>query len=264
MSNTTKVAAAIFAGLVLVGAAVYFIWLRPERAAEVMEPPMLGTPAPAPTPTPSLSERLSLRLQGVTLRTSDAAVRELASHLSANPKLAAWLANDDLIRRFVAAVNNVAAGDSPSKQVEFLRPDRPLDVVNEGGKLYIDPASYHRYDRVADVIASLNTQGTVALYHELQPLMDEAYREIAPPGREFSDRLRSAMDELLAVPVPPARIQVKERTVSTYAYADERFESMNAAQRHFLRMGPDNVRKVQAKLRELRDALSTPPTPTGA
>ena len=71
-------------------------------------------------------------LAGTTLRTSDAVVRELVSELSANPTLAAWLANEDLIRRFVAAVDNVANGISPTTQLDFMRPEGSFDVIEKG------------------------------------------------------------------------------------------------------------------------------------
>jgi hypothetical protein len=57
------------------------------------------------------------------------------------------------------------------------------------------------------------------------------------------------------VEAPTGDIELEERTVATFAYADERFESLSDAQRHLLRMGPDNVRRVQEKLQELREAL---------
>jgi len=51
----------------------------------------------------------------------------------------------------------------------------------------------------------------------------------------------------------PAQV---EQLIVTYAWADERIEALSGAQRHFLRMGPDNVRRIQGKLRELRAALA--------
>jgi hypothetical protein len=40
-----------------------------------------------------------------------------------------------------------------------------------------------------------------------------------------------------------------------YAYADERFEDLTAAQKQFLRMGPRNVGIIKAKLRQIALAL---------
>ena len=46
--------------------------------------------------------------------------------------------------------------------------------------------------------------------------------------------------------------------VLTYSWADEELEGLSGAQRHFLRMGPENVSRVQEKLGQLRAALAAP------
>jgi hypothetical protein len=246
--------------LVVVIAAFAWWWLGRGGDGQEMQAVVPATPTPAPVPTPSLEERLSAKLSGTTLNTSDAVVRELVAALSANPKLAAWLVNEDLIRRFTAAVDNVAAGKSPANQLEFLRPKQGFKVKTASdGTFVIDPASYQRYNVVAAVVASLDTAGTVALYRELLPLIDDAYAEISPPGKSFNDRLQAAFDQLLAVPVLDGPQQVNQLVV-TYAWADPKIEGLSAAQRQFLRMGPDNVSTIQAKLGQIRAALaaSTP------
>lgn len=244
--------------LIIVIAAFAWWWMGRTGLDEPMQEAVSVTPTPVPEPTPSLEERLSAKLKGTTLSTSDAVVRELAEGLSANPKLAAWLVNDDLIRRFTAAVDNIATGVSPVDQLEFLRPKKAFKVKKFGDDTFvIDPASYERYDLVTSVVTSLETEGTVALYRELKPLIDDAYAEISPPGREFDDRLEKAFDQLLGVPVLDGPQQV-EPLVVTYAWGDDEIEGLTAAQRQFLRMGPENVSAIQAKLGEIRAALATP------
>ena len=55
--------------------------------------------------------------------------------------------------------------------------------------------------------------------------------------------------------------------VTTYQMADENLEDLEDAQRDLLRMGPQNIRKVQNKLREMAMALGVPenqlPKPQG-
>ena len=209
-----------------------------------------------PEPTPTLEERLSARLRGTTLATSDAVVRELVSEVSANPALASWLVNEDLVRRFVASVDNIASGISPQTHLDFLRPKVRFEVnERRDGVLVIDPDSYERYDIVATVFTSVDTDGAVALYRELEPLIDEAYAEIGPANADFDDRLDRAFDLLLAVPVLDGPAEV-EQLVVTYAWADDRIEALSGAQRHFLRLGPENVKAIQSKLEELRAALA--------
>jgi hypothetical protein len=44
-----------------------------------------------------------------------------------------------------------------------------------------------------------------------------------------------------------------------YAYASPELEGLSRAQKHLLRMGPQNMQTLQAKLRELQGALGLPP-----
>ena len=48
-----------------------------------------------------------------------------------------------------------------------------------------------------------------------------------------------------------------------YAYSDPRLESLTPAQKQLLRMGPANVRKIQARLRGIANALAQPEPPVG-
>jgi len=259
MSENNRTIIGIFVVLlVVVIAAFAWWWMGRGGGDQEMQAVAPSLPSPTPVPTPSLEERLSEKLSGTTLSTSDAVVRELAAALSANPKLASWLVNEDLIRRFTAAVDTIAAGNSPRDQLEFLRPKQAFKVKTASdGSVVIDPASYERYDTVAAVVVSLDTEGTVALYRELLPLIDDAYAEISPPGRSFNDRLEKAFDQLLAVPVLDEP-QGVEQLIVTYAWSDEELEDLSAAQRQFLRMGPENVSTIQAKLGEIRAALAEP------
>ena len=43
-----------------------------------------------------------------------------------------------------------------------------------------------------------------------------------------------------------------------WAFSDPAVERLSPAQKHLVRMGPDNAALVQAKLRELADALGVP------
>lgn len=260
MAAENRTIIGIFVALLVIITVAFGWWyLGRDSVDEPLETAVAATPTPAPEPTPTLEERLSNRLSGTTLATSDAVVQELVAEISANPKLAAWLVNEDLVRRFVASVDNIASGISPQAHLEFLRPREGFEVDRRGnGVLVIENSTYARYDAVAQVVSSLDTEGMVALYHELEPLIDEAYAEIGPANANFDDRLNRAFDLLLAVPVLERPAQV-EQLVVTYAWADDELEALSSAQRHFLRMGPDNVRLIQGKVREFRAALAAQP-----
>src|SRR5262249_44605525 len=136
-----------------------------------------AVPPPPPTPLAETPETPSELPALPPLADSDTVVRDLARGLSSRPELAEWLATPELVRKVVAAVENVAGGESPRPHLLFLAPATRFDVIRREGRLYVDPQSYARYDRIADVIASLDPKGTAELGRRLQPLLDEAYGE---------------------------------------------------------------------------------------
>lgn len=188
------------------------------------------------------------------LGASDPFVRQTAAKLSEHPALTRWLANDDLVRRFVATVDNVANGQSPRSHLEFMAPQRRFSAHRVDGELVARPEAFARYDLMVDVFTSLDIGTSVQLYHNLEPLFEEAYREIAPPGSEFRDVLADAIDEMLAVDLPEEAPELEEAVVS-YRYADPELESLTPAQKHLLRLGPERARRVQTKLKFLQAGL---------
>jgi hypothetical protein len=180
---------------------------------------------------------------------TDVLVRELVAKLSAHPKVAAWLTTDQLLRNFTVVVYGIANGKTPSQHLTKLRPGEKFEVLQNGGAVVIDPRSYRRYDAYADAVGALDARGTARLYATLKPRIQEAYRELGEAG-DFDRTLERAIRGLLQTPVVDGTVALASKTVA-YDYADPRLQSLPAAQRQFLRMGPRNVRIIQAKLREI-------------
>ena len=243
----------IVVALLLVGVAFYFFYWKTRSAAPEPSP---VAEAPLPMETEEVEESApSIELP--PLGESDALLRDLAAGLSSHPRLAAWLIRDDLIRRFTAIVDNIAEGVSPRAHLLFLEPGEEFRVIERAGATYIDPESYDRYNTVGEVFASLDAEGSAELYRTVKPLIDEAYTEVGRPDRSFDETLTLAMRQLLETPVPEGSVEVIPR-IKTYGFADSRLESLSAAQKHFFRMGPDNVLTIQGKLRELAPKLRAP------
>lgn len=181
---------------------------------------------------------------------SDAAVRAMAVTLSRHPKLARWLATDELIRRFVRVVANVAYGESPRSHVRFLEPQGEFATTGQDEELRVDPRTYARYDVLTEVFVSLDERGVAELYEYVSPLIEQAYRELGYPEASFEQLLRRAVDELLEVPIVEPDVALQPRVIS-YEFADPALEELTDPQKQLLRMGPTNVRRVQSKLRQL-------------
>jgi hypothetical protein len=233
--------ALILVVLVLAGWGVwYFLGRRPEPAPPVAAVP----PAAEPTAEPVAQETIDLPALGE----SDAWLREVVGQLSSHPQLATWLLHEALLERLVAAVVNVADGDSPTTHLRFLRPTGSFAVSERNGRLFVDPAAYARYDKLTAVIASLHVDGTAQVYRNVEPLLDEVYRNLGYPDGDFDEVATRAVRKLLDTPVIESAEVAGD---SSYEYVDGRLESLDEAQKHFLRLGPENLTKVQNQVRRI-------------
>ena len=250
-----KLIAAAAVAVVVLGAGLW--WLLGGGADDAADAPVAeATAEPAAPELPSgpveleEPEVIPEPVELPALGDSDAFVRELVDALLAHPNLAAWLVGEHLIRQFVVTVDNVANGRNPAQQLAVLRPERRFRATGEGEQSIIDPASYQRYDLFARVVGALDPPGAALLYVTLEPLLDEAHRELGYPDTPFRSTLERAVRQLLAAPAvesPPGVV----RRATLYLYADERLESLTPAQKQFIGMGPDNVLVVQAQLRAI-------------
>ena len=235
--------------LVVLAAGAAFWWFR-SRPEPQPEAPVAAEPAPAAEPEEPQEPPLELP----TLDASDAFLRQMVETLSSHPRLASWLATDNLIRRFTASVVNLSEGLSPRTHLEHMVPAEPFTVRRRDGEIVPTQKSFARYDTLTEVITALDSEGTVRTYRRLEPLFDEAFADLGYPGREFDKVLVDALDHLLATPVPPEPPRLVE-DIDVYVYADPELENLTMAQRHLLRTGPENARRIQAKLAEIRRQL---------
>jgi len=243
--------------VVAVMVVVYYFFIRenPEEVLPIQEV-VQEEPAPVPEEETVVEEEVPEPVH-VELDKSDEFVRDLTKGLSTHKRYAVWLKRKDLIRRFAAAVDNIANGMSPRPQIDFFTPKGDFKVVMKDDLYFVDPGGYSRYNLAANVFVSLDSEGCAKLYWQMKPLIQEAYRDLGYPGKDFDITLRAAIVELLKVPIIKGEVQLEKKVIS-YAIVDPVLESLSEAQKHILRMGPNNVRKIQGKLRELGVALEIP------
>jgi len=258
--------------LLLVAALAVLWWLRAqERVLEpapapaeepIAEAPPLGAAEPlteepqaGPAPEPEAAREPAEPLP--PLAESDDLARTLASNVSEHPLVAAALKESGVIERFVAAVDQIAEGNAPRRDIEFLRPEGRFLVLGREPELRIDPASYRRYDALAQAFAALDAKVLAAAYRRLAPLCEEAYQALGYPEGGFEQRLRTALALLASTPrtddTPALVAEVKR-----YEFADPNLEGLAEAQKQLLRMGPENAERIAAKLREIEAAIGVP------
>lgn len=249
--------------VLLAGAGVgYYFWAQEEDASPVDLPDttQFEEPRDEPEEVEEVEEELEEpREELPELGASDAFVRDLAAELSENPDLlASWLAAEDLVHRFVGAVVDVSRGASPVGHLEHMEPDGGFRVRDEGDRFVIHPGQYERYNVIGYTVAALDVEGAAEVYRQLSPLFQEAYDELGLGEEAFDDVFARALGQLLA-PEPPAPPVKVEPFDAGYEYSDERLAELSDAQKHLLRMGPDNMERVQAQLDALARELELEP-----
>lgn len=265
MKEKVFVASTILAVILIIALIFYFFFIKqPASSQESMEgkpgeTEPVSTSADSPGeahPQKIMDEKESTQLPmpDIQLNTSDEPIRELVRDCSTHPEFAQWLKNKNILRRSVAIVDNISNGASPAPHFQFLLPSAQFKVIKKNGKIIPDPNSYIRYQPITMVLVSLDSEKLVRVYRQLAPVIEEAYGELGYPETKFQETLEAAIDVLLKTPIPGGEILLEEK-VTTYAFADPNLEALSDVQKHLLRMGPQNVRKIQAKLREIKEFL---------
>jgi len=245
--NQLPVAALIVAAVLLFGLTAGYVFLR--RPAQA--PPAASMTKPPPAP--AVKEQTALP----PLDEMDPVVRELVRKLSSNPVVAAWLTTDSLILNFVAVTSRIANGVTPVAELKSVGPVPRFATRTVRGETYIDRASYRRYDRYAQAVAALDARGVADTYNTLKPRVTEGDDRLTSGDDSFDPVLERAIVELLRVPVVDGEIELYPHG-TVWAFADPQLQDLSAAQKQLLRMGPQNVRTVQSKLREIAAGLGIP------
>lgn len=237
--------------LMLTLAAGYLFLRRSPSAPSAPAARAVSKPLPAQQAEPG--EQIPLP----PLDETDTLVRQLVGRLSSNPAVAAWLTTDGLILNFVIVTSRIANGETPVGELKAIAPVSRFHTRTSRDTLYIDPSSYHRYDRHAEAVSALDARGSARLFATVKPRVRDAYRRVGGLHDEFDPVLERAIVELLRVPVLDGEVALDPKGIG-YAFAEPRLERMSDAQKQLLRMGPQNVRTVQNKLREIASYLGIP------
>jgi len=237
-------------GVLLVALGAAYIFLRRPP----LEPsPAAKTSKTAPVQQAEPGEQIVLP----PLDHTDPIVRQLVERLSSHPTVAAWLTTEGLIMNFVMVTSRIANGDTPVGELKALGPIPRFRTIGPDENRSIDPSSYRRYDRHAAAVSALDARGVARLYATLEPRIAEGYKRLGSGGGDFDPVLERAIVELLRVPVIDGEIRLVPHGI-VYGFEDPRLQDLSAPQKQLLRMGPQNVRAIQAKLREIAPLVGIP------
>ena len=235
--------------------------IRPQQpAAAVAEPAAPETvplemlnPVPQEQPTPEAPVKPL-----PALNASDEAVVDALGVAAGRQAMADLLVSDDLVRRFVATIDNLPRKKVAERLVPLRRPVGQTVTNGEGAFVSLSPNNYVRYTRYARFAQSTDAKQLVAAYTHFYPLLQQAYAELGYPKKYFNDRVIEVIDDLLAAPEVKDPIDLLRPKV-LYEFADPRLEELSAGQKIMIRMGPDNAAAIKSKLSEIRGQLATHP-----
>ncbi|MEH6636120.1 MAG: DUF3014 domain-containing protein [Halioglobus sp.] len=275
-SATTSGSRRLPVGLLLVGAAVIalgvYFYLQRDVSEPGTAPPIASAVIPPPTPVveqeipaaPDIPQRvvevapdpqeLAPVVPAVKLEDSDELIRE-AFKSAGDPSLfAGAMSADSLVERSVSLVDGLSRGLVLRKMLPVKAPGKPFAVVQTDGQLYLDPASYHRYDSYADAVVDFDAAQLTDTFHEYRFLFEQAYAGLGYPAEDFDNTLIRSLDRILATPEIREPIAVKQ-VEAIYKFSDPSLEELTSLQKHLLRMGPDNTIKIKQQAAALRRAL---------
>lgn len=266
--NKSIVPHIVIASVIAIAVLAFLFWPAPKQPEApvvvettipepVAEPePVVVEPEPVYEPEPIVEAPVDPEPEPEpeVIDTSDGAVKSQLLVLSGYEALGHLLVNDDLLTRFVVFTTNLADQELVNSHHVLQPPQQKFRVYQQADKEWIDSASYRRYSLYKEALETIDTQGLILLYNKYKASIDEIYAEIGDGG-EFDEVFMQAINHLLDTPEIPVPVAVFTNSVM-YKYTDDRLESLSAPQKQLLRTGPENMRSIKAKLREIKQALS--------
>ncbi|WP_026376099.1 DUF3014 domain-containing protein [Aestuariibacter salexigens] len=216
----------------------------PEPQAVVIDADAEPTPMPEPVEIP----------EPEPVDVTDSAVKSALLDISGIEMVGRLLVNDDLLRRLAVTAENLRQENMAPNHRLLQPPMKEFRIYQQADKEWIDAASYKRYTPYVEALESMNSEDLLGLYAMYKPTLQEYYAEIGDPDDDFDQVLIEAINTLLDTPEVPVPVEVYTDSVM-YKYRDERLENLPGPQKQLLRTGPDNMRRIKAKLRELQEAL---------
>ncbi len=188
------------------------------------------------------------------LGNSDNALR--SAMINVSPDLLTWMQFRHLIKSYIVFINDLSQKQLNYKNYKFLTLTQKFSVGQDAMGLYIASASYVRYESIVRAIDAIKTEQAMVVYQRFKPLFQLVFEDFAYPKTiHLEDIFVKAAAGMVAAPVIEGRIGLKVKG-AIYQFEDEKLESLPAVEKLMIRMGPENARILQAKLRELLQAVS--------
>lgn len=265
--------------IIIAAAAWYLLRPAPPPPAPVVATPAPQVPMPVKTPEPvdkltalprgddkladaaddagvdvGAETEVAAAAQLPALDQSDDVVRAAFFALKWKPGLSSLFLNEEMIRRFVVQVDNIAQGRLIAEQALFKGLSKDFSAKSKGQGYQLDKSNYLRYQPYLDLLESVPPEQIAALYKQFYPLLQAAYLELGYPDQQFDDRLQQAIKVLLSAPEISDEPDLTLPSVH-YAFADAETEQLGLAQKQMARLGQANQQRLKLLLVQYQAVL---------
>ncbi|RVU40498.1 DUF3014 domain-containing protein [Rheinheimera riviphila] len=178
---------------------------------------------------------------------SDMVVKQKLLALPWKAGLSSLFVSEEMVRRFVVQIDNIAQGRLVPEQAIFKGLTQDFKATQNGQQYQLDIANYQRYQRYLDLLESAPKAEVVALFNQLYPLLQQAYLELGYPEAQFRDRVQQAIQQLLAAPEIADGPMLALDSVQ-YTFADGEIEQLSMAHKQMVRLGLKNQQRLKLLL----------------
>lgn len=261
---------------ILTALALFWFFGREEPEEAVADQPVIekveaqkAKPSPAPDiprrapPEPQRPSEIAIEENTpvvpvpLTTQESDDILRSELRALEANSLLTGLIETKHPVDVSAALIDGLSRGVVARKILPLPGPSTPFRVKKMGAIAVMDTANYERYDVYVEAIEKLNALNIVATFHAVRPLLERSYATLGLDAAEFDNAVIHSLDLVLATPAIEGDAALQSKSVN-YTYVDPELEALPPLQKLLLRMGPDNIRRLKAHARLLRDGLLAP------
>lgn len=263
-SGNAKLILTIAIVIALAATVIAWLWVNQQsseptqielpKRVEVIEPEQPQPEDPMPQELPETVE-LEVAEEQVILPELAASTEDVLQQLKLAEQDTSVLTSSELIRDAVVFIDNLRNGLVVRDKAGVEGPRNAFRVLEQNGKLYIDPRSYDRYNTLVDWFVSLDTEVLVAMMERYRPLIAAALAEIGYLDTSPEQVLIEAIALLNGTPAVGTVVELTDDTVM-YRFTDPALEALPAAQKQMLRLGPDNIRRVKLKLSAIQTAIA--------
>jgi len=180
-----------------------------------------------------------------------------ADEAATPPLLGTILQSDNLLYKLAAATDLISRGKNPFSQLQFLKPATPVVTVQRDEHLYLAAEGYARYEPLVSLLASHDSRRIVHAYRLLRPFLAAAYDELGNEGVHWSETEAAVLNLIIKAPLPEAEPELIGDG-DVFIFADPGLEELGFTEKAMIRMGPENVRRIQNKLSEIKLLLGEP------